>query len=171
MLEDLHQIDWKAIGEPSIPDCLWGLVHGKVAVYQQLEKRFVYLGSYSWESYGPASELLSNEAAILIVPFLIELLGFAECKSRGFILELLLDLSSYAELGSASAFVYRKRTKAELDSLLQISPEDGVYTVRGKRVVSEVRKGVEIYKTFLHGHGPDHGMAAAQLLEALGELD
>jgi hypothetical protein len=170
LLETLDQIDWKDLGEPRIPEWLRGLAQNNTEASGQLEDRFVYLGSETWENYGPASELLKNDVPVLIVPFLIELLGNEECNQKAFILALLLDLLSYINLNHASAFLYRRRTPEEVSKILESSPDDDLYILRGKKVFAAVYEGREVYKSFLHGHSPAIGMEAASLLEALGEL-
>lgn len=171
MLEGLDQIDWKGLGEPRVPEWLRGLAQNDPTVGKALEDRFVYLGSESWENFGPPSQLLQNDVPSLIVPFLIEILGSEECNLKAFILALLLDMLSYVDLPNASAFFYQRRTKETINKILAISPEDSSYTVRARKVFGAVYEGHEVYKSLLHGHSPAEGVEAARLLEALGELD
>jgi hypothetical protein len=171
MLTDLDQIDWKAIGEPRVPEWLTGLMRGEMDTWQQVEYRFTDLGSDSPENYGPLSELLKNDSPILMTPFLINLLTSPECKSKVVILELLLDFANYLDLALKTPFPGPKRTRAELDNISQISPKDDIHTLRAKKVFIAVREGIEIYKSLLHHHGPSVGMGAAYLLEFLSELD
>jgi hypothetical protein len=173
MLEGLDQIDWKGLGEPLVPEWLRELARGDNDAFKHLEDRFVYLGSQSWENYGSASELLQNDAPVLIVPFLIELLGNQQYDSdrKPFILELLLDLLSYIDLHHSSTFFYQKRTREDVEKITPIMPEDNEYTRRAEKVFIAVQTGVETYRSLLHGHSPSIGMGAASLLEALGESE
>jgi hypothetical protein len=171
MLTDLDQIDWKAIGEPRVPDWLTGLMRGEMDSWQQLEYRFTELGSDSPENYGPLSELLKNDSPILMTPFLINLLTSPDCKSKAVILQLLRDFSNYLDLALKTPFPRPKWTREEIDKISQISPDDDLYTLRAKKVLAAVRMGIGVYKSLLHHHGPRVGMGAAYLLEALGELD
>jgi hypothetical protein len=171
MLPDIDKIDWKAVGEPQVPDWLRGLMRGEKATWRQLEYRFTEVGSDSPEKYGPISELLKNDAPILMTPFLINLLTSPDCKSKAVIHELLLDFSNYLDLALKSPFPRPKWTREEIDKISQISPDDEIYTLRAKKVYLAVREGVAIYKSLLHGHGPSVGMGAAYLLDALSELD
>ena len=171
MLEGLDQIDWKGIGEPKVPEWLRGIAQGDADALDKFRDHFFNLGQDIPENYGPPSELLKNDAPILIVPFLIELLRCEACKRKTWIFNLLLDFDAVVDLTDATALISNKMSRDDASLILQDLPEDDIYTTRARQLFRAVYEGRELYKTFLHGYSPAIGFDSALLLDTLGELD
>lgn len=123
MSESPRTIDWKSLGYPQVPELLEKLVANDVQVQRDAFHRLeteVVLGGVNWQDYdigGHMSEVLRNDAQILLVPFLLRLL---EPDSRSFkrdILALLSQMLFYSNMTEDEDDVYRERAKKIRDAI------------------------------------------------------
>ena len=123
VLEDLDKIDWHKYQQGTkpvdIPRLLRNFVSGRnqtrISSFRILEEQVTH--SHIYHGGGSVTDALRTELPILIVPFLIELLGYAHVQGKDLLLLLLEDIAHYVDFEPEEP--YRARAQQAYEAVCE----------------------------------------------------
>jgi hypothetical protein len=116
MLEKIENIDWESLGYPQAPELVRQLASNdtrkQVEASERLETEVV-LGGYNWQSFdlgAGISVALRNDAPLLLVPYLFELLKADSIDNKPNIMYLLERMLFYNQMIDEGE-IYKQRAE------------------------------------------------------------
>lgn len=154
MLEELDSIDWASRGVPNIPEFIRGMTSTDRKTffkgYNRLEWILAPPEEGANENYDTIAirKRLETDIALLVIPFLLELLQNEGVIEKSWILGLFQDMSNYVQLDLKTEFHQKQarqvfeRIKAESETFqkLRSDPEPSIRTA-AEEVIQRLREG------------------------------
>jgi len=115
MFENIESIDWDSLGYPQVPELLQQLASNERRLQVEASERLeaeVLLGGKNWQDFDLGkgiSVALRNDAPLLLVPFLLNLLRSDSISNKSEILYLLSTMLFYNEMRDEGD-IYKQRS-------------------------------------------------------------
>src|SRR5258708_3065377 len=158
MLENLDQVAWERIGAKEVPEWLRALCSAdrikRNAAFKELEYYLVPWEAQELCAFGSEQllELVSREAIIRTIPFLIELLGVEEIGDKELLLLLLTELLDFRN-----------------GEICLEEPQKDTYRSYVRLIHNVVYEVAAQYEHLVQSASPEIQMGARELTQSLNE--